>query len=47
MAYHPVGHGTLLDEVVRRATGSSISEHLRRRRRPAREALVDAVQACL
>jgi CubicO group peptidase (beta-lactamase class C family) len=29
MAYHPVSYGTLLDEIVRRATGSSISEHLR------------------
>jgi CubicO group peptidase (beta-lactamase class C family) len=29
MAYHPVSVGTLLDEIVRRATGSSISEHLR------------------
>ena len=29
MAYHPVSHGTLLDEIVRRATGSSLSEHLR------------------
>jgi CubicO group peptidase (beta-lactamase class C family) len=30
MAYHPVTMGTLLDEIVKRATGSSISQHLRR-----------------
>jgi CubicO group peptidase (beta-lactamase class C family) len=30
MAYHPVTYGTLLDEIVRRATGSTISTHLRR-----------------
>jgi CubicO group peptidase (beta-lactamase class C family) len=30
MAYHPVTYGTLLDEIVRRATGSTISAHLRR-----------------
>jgi CubicO group peptidase (beta-lactamase class C family) len=29
MAYHPVTYGTLLDEIVRRATGSSIATHLR------------------
>ena len=29
MAYHPVTYGTLLDEIVRRATGSTISTHLR------------------
>ncbi|GAA1996681.1 serine hydrolase domain-containing protein [Microbacterium pumilum] len=29
MAYHPVTYGTLLDEVVRRATGSSIATHVR------------------
>lgn len=29
MAYHPVTFGTLLDEIVRRATGSSIAEHVR------------------
>ena len=29
MAYHPVTFGTLLDEVVRRATGASISHHVR------------------
>lgn len=29
MAYHPVTVGTLLDEIVRRATGSSIGAHLR------------------
>jgi CubicO group peptidase (beta-lactamase class C family) len=28
MAYHPVTYGTLLDEIVRRATGSSISHHV-------------------
>ena len=30
MAYHPVTMGTLLDEIVKRATGSSISRQLRR-----------------
>ena len=30
MAYHPVTYGTLLEEIVRRATGSTISAHLRR-----------------
>lgn len=30
MAYHPVTMGTLLDEIVRRATGSSIGQQLRR-----------------
>lgn len=30
MAYHPSTAGSILDEVVRRATGSTISEHLRR-----------------
>jgi CubicO group peptidase (beta-lactamase class C family) len=30
MAYHPVTYGTLLDEIVRRATGTSIAEHVRR-----------------
>ena len=29
MAYHPVTFGTLLDEIVRRATGASIGRHLR------------------
>jgi CubicO group peptidase (beta-lactamase class C family) len=29
MAYHPVTLGTLLDEMVKRATGSSIAKHLR------------------
>ena len=29
MAYHPVTFGTLLDEIVRRATGSSIAHHVR------------------
>ncbi|QWZ10021.1 beta-lactamase family protein [Nocardioides panacis] len=29
MAYHPVTYGTLLDEIVRRATGSSIAHHVR------------------
>ena len=29
MAYHPVTFGTLLDEIVRRATGASIAEHVR------------------
>ena len=29
MAYHPVTFGTLLDEVVRRATGRSIGQHVR------------------
>ena len=29
MAYHPVTYGTLLDEIVRRATGASIAHHLR------------------
>lgn len=29
MAYHPVTVGTLLDEIVKRATGSSVSEQLR------------------
>ncbi len=29
MAYHPVTYGTLLDEVVRRATGTGVSGHLR------------------
>src|SRR4051794_26385757 len=28
MAYHPVTFGTLLDEVVRRATGSTIGQHV-------------------
>lgn len=28
MAYHPVTYGTLLDEIVRRATGRSIAAHL-------------------
>ncbi len=28
MAYHPVTYGTLLDEIVRRATGAGISEHV-------------------
>ena len=28
MAYHPVTFGTLLDEIVQRATGSSISRHV-------------------
>jgi CubicO group peptidase (beta-lactamase class C family) len=31
MAYHPVTYGTLLDAVVTRATGESISAHVRRR----------------
>ena len=30
MAYHPVTFGTLLDEIVRRATGSGIAAHVRR-----------------
>ena len=30
MAYHPVTYGTLLDEIVRRATGTSIARHVRR-----------------
>jgi CubicO group peptidase (beta-lactamase class C family) len=30
MAYHPVTYGTLLDEIVRRATGHSIAWHVRR-----------------
>lgn len=29
MAYHPVTFGTLLDEIVRRATGNSIAQHVR------------------
>src|SRR5690606_29956713 len=29
MAYHPVTYGTLLDEIVRRATGRDIAHHLR------------------
>ena len=29
MAYHPVTYGTLLDEIVRRATGTSIAGHVR------------------
>ena len=29
MAYHPVTIGTLVDEIVQRATGSSIAQHLR------------------
>ncbi|WP_270886911.1 serine hydrolase domain-containing protein [Pedococcus sp. 5OH_020] len=29
MAYHPVTYGTLLDEIVRRASGHSISHHVR------------------
>jgi CubicO group peptidase (beta-lactamase class C family) len=29
MAYHPVTVGTLLDEIVRRATGASIAQHVR------------------
>ena len=29
MAYHPVTYGTLLDEIVRRATGASIAHHVR------------------
>lgn len=29
MAYHPVTYGTLLDEIVRRATGSGVAAHLR------------------
>ncbi len=29
MAYHPVTYGTLLDEIVRRATGRTIAAHLR------------------
>jgi CubicO group peptidase (beta-lactamase class C family) len=28
MAYHPVTYGTLLDEIVRRATGASIARHV-------------------
>jgi CubicO group peptidase (beta-lactamase class C family) len=28
MAYHPVTYGTLLDEIVRRATGESIARHV-------------------
>jgi CubicO group peptidase (beta-lactamase class C family) len=30
MAYHPVTYGTLLDVIVRRATGASIGSHVRR-----------------
>ena len=30
MAYHPVTYGTLLDEIVRRATGSTIATHVHR-----------------
>jgi CubicO group peptidase (beta-lactamase class C family) len=30
MAYHPVTYGTMLDEIVRRATGSTIAAHVRR-----------------
>jgi CubicO group peptidase (beta-lactamase class C family) len=29
MAYHPVTYGTLLDEIVRRATGFTIADHVR------------------
>ncbi len=29
MAYHPVTYGTLLDEIVRRATGRTVAAHLR------------------
>ena len=29
MAYHPVTYGTLLDEIVRRVTGTSIAHHVR------------------
>lgn len=29
MAYHPVTYGTLLDEIVRRATGNDIAHHVR------------------
>ncbi len=29
MAYHPVTYGTLVDEIVRRATGTGVSAHLR------------------
>ncbi|MGA8208823.1 MAG: serine hydrolase domain-containing protein [Nocardioidaceae bacterium] len=29
MAYHPVTFGTLLDEIVRRATGQSVAHHVR------------------
>ncbi len=29
MAYHPVTIGTLLDEIIRRATGASVGEHVR------------------
>ena len=29
MAYHSVTYGTLLDEIVRRATGASIGSHVR------------------
>ena len=29
MAYHPITYGTLLDEVVGRATGTSIADHVR------------------
>jgi CubicO group peptidase (beta-lactamase class C family) len=29
MAYHPVTYGTLLDEIVRRATGTTIAHHVR------------------
>jgi CubicO group peptidase (beta-lactamase class C family) len=29
MAYHPVTYGTLLDEIVRRATGADIASHVR------------------
>jgi CubicO group peptidase (beta-lactamase class C family) len=31
MAYHPVTYGTLLDEIVRRATGRGIAQHVRSR----------------
>ncbi|QCQ16606.1 serine hydrolase domain-containing protein [Microbacterium sp. RG1] len=31
MAYHPVTYGTLLDEIVRRATGVDLATHLRQR----------------
>ncbi|HEV7205055.1 MAG TPA: serine hydrolase domain-containing protein [Jatrophihabitans sp.] len=31
MAYHPVTYGTLLDEIVRRATGRSVARHVRER----------------
>ena len=29
MAYHPVTYGTLLDEIVRRVTGTSVAHHVR------------------